>query len=194
MMGFRRRLFAASLVSALAGCAQPAPPGATSQPGVTPHEEESPRFIGVIGSKTQHQPPFLGVPETNYYRLRSFVDRQTAETLHQLYVSDSYSGAERHWSAARDGAGRSLRFFKIDEHEIACSGGCAYLEEFAVTIPEAELRASPHGLTVVFGSSSGAEKRIIVTGAQIAAQLAAVEARRSPVQPASATQSPPSHQ
>lgn len=194
-MTTHRRLFlAASLALAVAACAAPAPPETAAQDGAAAGQDQSPRFIGVIGAKARHAPPFLGVPDTNYYRLRSFVDRRTGETLHQLYVSDSYSGAERHWSAARDGAGHPLRFFKIDEHEITCSGGCAYLEEFAATIPEGELRASPRGLAVIFASTSGAEKRITISAAQIAAQLASVDARRSPVQPASASQPPPSHQ
>jgi hypothetical protein len=148
----------------------------------------------VIGIKEQHAPPYLGVPDTNYYRLRSFVDRGTGETLHQLYVSDSYSGAERHWNAAHDGAGRPLRFFTISQHEIACAAVCSHVEEFAATIPESELRASPRGLAVVFTSTSGAEKRIAISGAQIAAQFASVDGRRNPVQPASAPQPPSPHQ
>ena len=157
-------------------------------------EDQLPRLIGVIGSKTQHAPPFLGVAGTNYYCLRSFVDRQTGETLHQLYVSDSYSGNERRWEAARDGAGHPLRFVEIGRNEITCTGGCSYLEEFAAAIPESELRENPRGLAVVFTSASGAEKRIMISGAQISAQLAAVEARRGPTQPAAAAQSITPHQ
>ncbi len=32
------------------------------------------------------------LPGTNFYCLRSFVDRKTGETADQLYVSDSYDG------------------------------------------------------------------------------------------------------
>ncbi|HYZ41057.1 MAG TPA: hypothetical protein VE687_10595 [Stellaceae bacterium] len=137
----------------------------------------------MIGTRMQHAPPFLGVPETNFYCLRSFVDRQTGETLHQLYVSDSYSGAERHWNAAHDGAGHPLRFLDISAQEITCTGGCSYAEEFAADIPENELRANPQGLKVTFTARSGAEKTIQVSGSQIAAQLAAVDARRNPAPP-----------
>ena len=115
--------------------------------------------------------------------MRSFVDQRTGETLHQLYVSDSYTGAERHWNGAHDGAGRPLRFIPVSHQEISCAGSCAYAEEFAATIPEGELRASPQSLTVIFTSASGAEKRITISGAQIAAQLAAVEARRPQARP-----------
>jgi hypothetical protein len=185
---------AAALAASVTACAAPTPPETAAPSGAAAGQDQSPRFIGVIGVREQHAPAYLGVADTNYYRLRSFVDRQTGETLHQLYVSDSYSGAERHWNAARDGAGRPLRFFMISQHEISCATGCSYVEEFAATIPESELRASPRGLAVIFTSASGAEKRIMISGPQIAAQLASVEARRSPMQPASALQPPHSHQ
>ena len=88
-----RGILAASLGLALAACAQAPPPEAPAQPSaaaVAPAREAiPPRFVGLIGTRAQHAPPFLGVPETNFYCLRSFLDRQTGETRHQLYVSDS---------------------------------------------------------------------------------------------------------
>lgn len=188
-----RSFFVASMGAALVACAQPAPPPApsdtaqrnTAQPGANAAPgDPAPRFVGVIGTRAQHSPPFLGVPQTNFFCLRSFIDRQTGETLHQLYVSDSYSGAERDWNAAHDAAGRPLRFVEISRHEIACDGGCSYAEEFAANIPESELRANPQDLSVTFTARSGDAKTIVVSGSQISAQLAAVEARRQPVQPA----------
>ena len=102
---------AAAVSAALAACAQPrtAETPATSATDGDP----SSRFIGVIGARAQHAPPFLGVTETNFYCLRSFVDRQTGETRHQVYVSDSYSGAERNWGTAHDETGHALRFVEI---------------------------------------------------------------------------------
>lgn len=189
MRAHRRLVLTASLVLTVAACAAPTPQ--TGAPdGTAAGQDQSPRFFGVIGAKAQHAPPFFGVPDTNYYRLRSFVDQRTGETLHQLYVSDSYSGAERHWNAAHDGAGRPLRFIPVSHHEITCDGGCAYAEEFAATIPESELRAGPQGLTVIFTSASGAEKRITIPGAQITNQLAAVNARRPQASPTAAAHSP----
>ncbi len=77
-------------------------------------EDSSQRFIGVIGPKAQHAPPFLGsTRRPNFYCLRSFVDRRTGEMLHQLYVTDSYFGVRARWNAARDSAGHSLRFVAI---------------------------------------------------------------------------------
>jgi len=177
----------------LIACAQVRPPEGPAQPGAVAApapEDPSPRFIGVIGTRDQHAPPFLGVPETNFYCLRSFVDRQTGETQHQLYVSDSYFGTERRWNAARDGTGHPLRFIEIGRNEITCEGGCSYLEEFAAVIPESELRSSPQGLKITFTDRSAAEKTIAVSGNQITSQLAAVDAWRNPVQPAAELAAP----
>jgi hypothetical protein len=168
----------------LAGCTQPPPVHAPVQPGAhaegvasTPGDANS-RFVGLIGTKVQHAPPFLGVPETNFYCLRSFIDRQTGETRHQLYVSDSYAGAERRWDAAHDGGGHALRFVEVSRHQITCDGGCSYAEEFAADIPESELRTNSHGLKIIFTDSSGAEKTIAVSGSQVTAQLAAIDGRQ----------------
>jgi hypothetical protein len=181
-----RGVVAASLGLALAACAQPRDTDAPVQPSAkvgsiaSAREDIKSRFVGVIGTRAQHAPPFLGVPDTNFYCLRSFIDRQTGEIRHQLYVSDSYSGIERRWDAARDGAGHALRFVEISREQITCDGGCSYAEEFAADIPESELRANPQGLKVVFTAGSGAEKTIAVSGGQISAQLASIDSKQSP--------------
>jgi hypothetical protein len=182
----RLSLFAA-LLGALTACAQPPPgPPAASRADVLAREDLSPGFIGFIGPKTQHAPPFLDIPETNYYCLRSFLDRRTGAAAHQLYVSDSYFGPERDWNAARDRTGRPLPFVPLTRDEIACEAGCSYVEEFAVTLPESELRAGRDSFAVTFVARTGKEKTIVVSGDQITAQLAAIDARRNPAQPVAA--------
>ena len=185
----RRGLIAASLGVALTSCAQLAP----QQPAgalVEVREDSSHRFITFIGPKAQHTPPFLGVPETNFYCLRSFVDRQTGETAHQLYVTDSYFGAERGWNAAHDSSGAPLPFIAISHDEITCDAGCSYVEEFAAKLPDGTLRANTDELAVTFSSRSGDEKTIVVPGARITAQLAAVDAKRKLAQPAGGSAEP----
>jgi hypothetical protein len=180
----RRGFLAASLGVALTSCAQLTPPQpAAGTPAVEVREDSSQPFIGFIGPKAQHAPRFLDIPETNFYCLRSFVDRRTGETAHQLYVSDSYFGAERVWNAAQDSVGDPLPFVAITRDEISCDAGCSYVEEFAANLPESALRASPDGLTVTFSARSGDKKAIVVSGEQVSSQLAAIDARRSPVQP-----------
>ncbi len=77
-------------------------------------EHLSGRFIALIGPKAQHAPPYLDTPGTNFYCLRSFIDRKTGETVDQLYVSDSYDGTERNWDGAHVIApGSALVFIPI---------------------------------------------------------------------------------
>jgi hypothetical protein len=174
------RFLAIVLGMALTSCAQLAPRQTDSGVLVTEaREDSSHRFISFIGAKAQHAPPFLDIPETNFYCLRSFVDRRTGESAHQLYVTDSYFGAERGWNAAREGTGDPLPFIAIGHDEISCDSGCSYVEEFAAKLPESLLRAHPDKLAVTFSSRSGDEKRIIVPGNQITAQLAAIQKTRA---------------
>jgi hypothetical protein len=184
----RRGILIIPLAVALASCAAVAPPQpATGTPGVEAREDSSHRFITFVGPKTQHAPPFLGVPETNFYCLRSFVDRRTGQTAHQLYVTDSYFGAERDWNAARDSTGASLPFVAIGQDEITCDTGCSYVEEFAAKLPESTLRTHSAGLAVTFLSRSGDEKTIVVPAERITAQLAAIDARDTSAQPIAAS-------
>ena len=185
-----RGFIALSLGLALTSCAQlvPRQPAAGTL-GIEAREDSSQRFIVFIGPKTQHAPPFLHIPETNFYCLRSFVDRRTGETAHQLYVTDSYFGAERGWNAARDSAGVPLSFVAIGHDEISCEPGCSYVEEFAAKLPESALRASPDGLAVTFSSRSGDQKTIVVPGERITAQLAAVQPAVGRAQPLAADRS-----
>jgi len=166
--------------------ASPAPAPAEARPAPSPSavSEPSARFIGFVGPKVQHDPPFLGIPDTNFYCLRSFLDRQTGETAHQLYVADSYFGAKRGWQWAHDAGGNALPFTPIGTDEIACDNGCSYAEEFAATIPAAALRASARGLAVTFTARSGATMTIVLSGEAIANQLAVVDAARRRVGPA----------
>jgi hypothetical protein len=179
----RRGWLGALFLAALATCAQ-TPPAAPAQPAVAKPSalpaasKLSARFIGFVGPKQQHDPPFLGIPYSNFYCLRSFLDRQTGETAHQLYVADSYFGAERDWDAAYDAAGNALPFTHIATHKITCENGCAYEEEFAATLPEAALRASAAGFAVTFAARSGQKMTINLSGEEIANQLAAVAAAR----------------
>ena len=180
-------MLAASLGAVLTACAPLAStPPAAGRPAVLAREDLSPGFVTFIGPKAQHAPPFLGTQETNFYCLRSFLYRRTGAAVHQLYVSDSYFGAERGWNAARDPTGAQLPFVPVSRDEITCETTCSYVEEFAATLPVSALQASTEGLAVTFVAPSGDKKTILISGERIAAQLAAVDARRSSVQPRAA--------
>lgn len=190
-------LAAAPLLLALAACGgvtnlpPPVPPSATE---VGSSKGADGRFIAFVGPRRQHDAPFLGVPGTNFYVLRSWLDTKTGARAHQLYVEDSYFGAERNWEAAADKDGNKLRFVPIAKNEITCENGCAYAEEFAADLPEALLRASANGLTVRFTAHSGADMTIIEPGEVVQKELAAVDAARAslPVAAAVPLAAPPS--
>lgn len=186
------------LAAVLAGCAGGPGGPARTAPGtpadaVTRASEQGGKFVALVGPRTQHAEPFLGVPGTNIYALRSWIDTRTGQTLHQLYVADSYVGGERNWDAARDAQGQQLRFIAISKNEITCDGRCSYAEEFAAALPEPLLRASGKGLSVTFAGKSGASKTIAVSGDLVAKQLAAVDETRAapPKAAAAAAPAPP---
>jgi hypothetical protein len=187
--------------AALSACSQFAPRGAAAvpagaAPAVEQREHVSERFLALIGPKMQHDPPFLGIPGTNFYCLRSILDLKSGETAHQLYVSDSYDGAERNWDGAHYGAGQAMAFVPISRHQISCDGGCSYVEEFAANIPENKLRSSPNGLAVTFTDRAGDRKTINISANQIATQIAALDAQRraGPTAAAAAPAQAASHQ
>ena len=177
---------------AASGCAIEGPP-APAQPAnaVTLTKEKDGRFLVLSGPRLRHAEPFLGIASTNFCLLRSFIDTRTGETVHQLYVEDSYPGAERNWNAARLAAGETLRFIAISKNEITCDAGCSYAEEFAASLPEPLLRASPQGLTVVFTARSGIARTITVPGDLVAKQLTAIAQLRAAPPSAAAAGSAP---
>jgi hypothetical protein len=187
------RCLAPVLLLALAGCGvlSSGPPASLGSGNtVTEWTEGGGRFIALVGPRRQHAQPFLGVPGTNFYALRSWLDTRTGEQVTQLYVENSYFGAERNWQAARLAAGAKLRFIPIGKNEITCDNGCSYAEEFGADLPLALLQASPQGLTVAFTAKSGAEMTIAVPGELVEKQLAALAAARARV-PTAAVPAPP---
>lgn len=191
------------LLTLLAGCAemvglpreggQPAAQAAAG--AVTRSTEQGGRFIALVGPRRQFAEAFLGVPNTNFDALRSWVDTRSGERVNQLYVEDSYFGAQRNYDTARFKGGEPLKFVQISKNEITCdNGACSYAEEFAAVLPDAVLRAHPQGMTIVFTAKAGPEIEIDVPGDMIARQLAALDAT-APAQPAVSSMSavpPPS--
>ena len=196
-----RLLAAASVLAALGGCTATAtaPPGAVRGAAQAPTQGPTPvavsteqggRFVGLAGPRRQHAEPFLGVAGTNFHALRSWIDTRNGQTVHQLYVSDSYAGPARDWYAARDAQGRPLRFVPIGKNEITCQPSCSYAEEFAAAIPEPQLRENAGGLTVTFAARSGAEKTVAVPAEFVRAQLVAADRVRAGLATATASAAP----
>ena len=189
-----KRLIAATLaLLALGGCAEllppaqpPAPPPAAAQPapaaqeqGVTISKEQGGRFLALVGPRVQYAEPFLGVRDTNFSALRSWLDNKTGEMAHQVYVETSYYGGPYRWDAARDENNTTLRFIRIASNEITCELGCSYADEIAAALPEDYLRAHRGGFGVSFASSQGKTLTVPVSAGQVATQLDAIDAVRA---------------
>src|ERR1700693_88845 len=190
MRKFERAAGALLMLLALDGCgAMSGGPGATVPANtVTVGREQGGKFIALVGPRLQHDEPFLGVPSTNFFALRSWIDTRTGEVDDQLYVEDSYFGAKRSWNSASTN-GQALRFVPVSNNEISCEQNCSYAEEFAAAIPGPLLRASMQGLPVRFTAKSGDDKIILVPGELIQKQLAAIDQARATLPTAAA--SPP---
>jgi hypothetical protein len=163
---------------ALAGCAHLSPPIWSPVPGIVVHRTALSRYVEIVGPERQHAPPFLGVPGTNFFVLRSWLDRRTGRATTQLYVSNSYQGPERGWNAAYDPAGKSLPFTLIGRDRISCRRGCSWSENFAAEISAHAFDAAADGLAITFAARSGAKMTIALTARQIRLQRAAIAAVR----------------
>ena len=182
----------AALALALGGCTLlqpeeklPAPAQPEAQ-GVELTKEQGGRFIAFVGPKAQHTEVFLGVGDTNYFCLRSWLDNKTGETAHQLYVADSYYGGPYRWDKAHDQDNKPLRYIPISRNEITCEKGCAYFDEFAAALPEDYLRAHAAGFSVTFSASNGKTLSVAVSANQAVAELAAIDTVRATIAKAAA--------
>ena len=180
-----KSLFAAAILGvALGGCSTLLPNEKVSpQPGADQVEmtkEQGGKFLAFVGPKLQHTEAFLGVEDTNYFCLRSWLDTRNGEIAHQVYVEDSYYGAPYHWNGAHDADNKTLRFIAISRNEISCDQGCSYADEFAASLPEDLLRAHrDSGLTVTFTAQTGKTLAVTLPGKMIAEELTAVDATRA---------------
>src|SRR5712692_8512465 len=72
----------AALLLVLAGCAGSSsapPPNVPPATEVARSVEQDGKFISLVGPRRQHAEPFLGVPSTNFYALRSWLDTRNDE-------------------------------------------------------------------------------------------------------------------
>jgi hypothetical protein len=174
---------AAIVAAALGGCSLMPNEKLAPQPGADQVEmtkEQGGKFLAFVGPKLQHTEAFLGVEDTNYFCLRSWLDTRNGEVLHQVYVEDSYYGSPYRWDGAHDADNKKLRFIAISRNEISCDQGCSYADEFAAALPEDLMRAHrDNGLTVTFTAQTGKTLSVAVPGRFIAEELTAVDATRA---------------
>ena len=180
----------------LGGCAivhpeEKLPPQAQAS-GVELTKEQGGRFIAFVGPKQQHTEPFLGVSDTNFFCLRSWLDNKTGDTAHQLYVEDSYQGGPYLWNGVYDTANTKLKLIPISRNQITCELGCSFADEFAAELPEDYLRDHKDGFAVTFTSANGKTLAVKVPPEMITAELDAVDAVKDVATKAAANPPTPS--
>jgi hypothetical protein len=190
----KNTVMGASLALALGGCAVMHPEEKLAvqprAPAVELIKEQGGRFIAFVGPRAQHTAPFLGVDDTNYFCLRSWLDNKTGETAHQLYVEDSYEGGPYLWDGVYDTDNTKLKFIPISRNQITCEQGCSFADEFAAELPEDYLRAHKSGFAVNFTSSNGRTLTVKVSPEMVTAEIAAVDTVKEVAAKATAAAAP----
>jgi hypothetical protein len=168
---FIRLLTAASLVALLSATT---PASAATEAVVKVSGDKFSKLITFDGPAIGIN-PFGGT--FRQWNIRSWLDRNTKVTTHQLYVTVSYDGDWRFYDAAADDNANDLAVTKIGTKVVYCSAGSCLVSEFVgVDLPEATLVAkAATGLQIKISAKSGDSLVLDVSPAQITAELKAIE-------------------
>jgi hypothetical protein len=162
---FRKHL-AASLLLLLAACAAP-------QPHVTVNDDQFSKQIEIFGWGN-YENPFGGI--FRQWRLRSFVDKQTHQVTHQIYVELHYDDEYQYFISAADDTARSLVVLVLDRSSMCRSSDCTHFETIGVAIDDATLRArAAQGFRIKVSAQRGSEVIMTLSPTQIGLQLAAAD-------------------
>ena len=177
---FRKHLISALLLL-LAGCAAP-------RPAVTIEDDEFSREVKILGM-AEEVSPFAST--FRKWRLRSWVDKQTHEIVHQLYVFTVIDGEYQYFRSAADDTARSLPVTVIDRSADCPRYNCTHYETIGVVIDDATLRArAAGGIRIKISAQRGEELILPLSPTQIGLQLAAVDRLILPPVPAAAAPGP----
>jgi hypothetical protein len=183
-----RNAFILASVLIIAGCAQQGYPG--SQAGYqAPPIQEVPKVVQVNDDKFSKTITLVGYEQVQrvhpqggdsfIHQLRSWINRDTGEVTHQIYVSQVYGGTGwRHWNRANDQTANPMEFNSINKKVGSCSGrgaGCVHTETFGIDVGDVALKnALTTGYMFKIYSQSGEERVLILSADQISKQLDAV--------------------
>lgn len=162
-----RKLFvSAALAALLAACAP-------VQPHVTIRADQFSKAVEIFGWGT-YDNPFGGIDRN--WRLRSWVDKDTRQVTHQIYVELSYQMEYQYFREAADDTARSLPVLVIDRSSLCPHYDCTHFETIGVAIDDETLRArAAKGFRVKISARRGAELILPISPTQIGLQLAAVD-------------------
>lgn len=108
--------------------------------------------------------------------VRSFIDKKSGVTTHQLYVSMYYKSDWRFYNRATNERGEAVEFLEINRDVVTCaSSPCLLSEVFGIKISEKELRTAQGPIKFQASSKSGHKQIITVTQGAIMQQIEAVD-------------------
>jgi hypothetical protein len=143
----------------------------SAENSVTIKDSEFDQSAEVIGQS-------VSIPH-GVYLFRSWINKKTGATTHQLYFAVVYSSEGwRFWMAASDDAANRLNVVAIKRDVSSCSrySGCIHEEHLGVNIPDAFLRSRrDKEYRIKMIAKSGDETIIDIAPAVISAQLAAID-------------------
>jgi PDZ domain len=164
-----KRVLAVVALWALAGCAGVP----LEKQAVSIQDDQYSQSATFVGTKLADN-PFGGV--FKLWFIRSFVDKKTGLTTHQLYVETSYIGDWHFYQSAADDTATALPFIPIDRQVGSCRGGCDFDETFALRLEESALRArAATGFSVKVSAKDGTAFVVAVPSGQIQPQLVAID-------------------
>ncbi len=166
---FRKLLVSTVVAFALVGaaCAPPVPPH------VTISDDQFSKAVEIFGWGN-YENPYGGIDRT--WRIRSWVDKQTQQVTHQIYVELNYQREYQYFRQAADDTARSLPVLQIDRASDCPRYQCTHYETIGIAIDDATLRArADKGFLLKISARRGSELILPISPTQIALQLAAVD-------------------
>jgi hypothetical protein len=108
--------------------------------------------------------------------IRSWIDKESGNVIHQIYVFYSYSGQNwRFYQRANSQEAQPLELTEIDRDVNCYQYGCTYYETLGVMIADEYLRNHLNGFSIKISARSGHSFIIEVTPEQIKSQLIKIQ-------------------
>lgn len=170
-MSARVSIGATVVMLVLGGCTTQS---SLTRAGVQVERDQFSSTITVVGPADSVN-PYGGIYRE--WALKSTVDRKTHAAVTRLYVDIDYSSSSRRYVAAADDAGSGLTIDTIRSQVGTCfgSGVCSREELLGVELDVGKLRSHVQdGYAVTLSAKSGDSLTVMVSPAQIHAQLAAL--------------------
>lgn len=162
-----------ALLAALIGVA-PAVAAPAPAPAVRIDDDRFSKLITLEGP-AYGKNNFFGTSRT--YRIRSWIDRATKSTAHQLYIDITYVDGQRRYVRAAGDEAQDLALTRIAFIRLTrgCSSQCAYNETVGVDLPQALLEAKAgSGFEIKLYARSGDALILMIPAEEIAIQLKAI--------------------